>query len=115
VDDIERILAGKAPEGAPAHTAISDDDSVLVSLKIVGGADILFVYRDHPADGDSGWTLMSGSEPDSWLEDRSKFEEKTVGWALERDGSLAEILGAAPDSTFERDALGEAWVELVEE
>lgn len=115
MDDISQILAGKAPDGASPHGDISDDDTALVSKKVVGGADILFVYRDQPSEADSGWTLMAGDEPDSWLEDRERFEEKTIGWALDRDGSLAEILGASPDSTFEREVVGETWVELVEE
>ncbi len=115
MDDISKILAGEAPKGGPIHSAISDDDTVLVSKKVTGGADILFVYRDSPEEDDSGWTLMSGNEPDAWLEDRERFEVLTIGWALDRDPSLKEILGASPDSTFERDATGEAWVELIDE
>lgn len=115
MDDIEKILAGKSPDGGPSHTAIADDETVLVSKKVTGGADVLFVFRDKPDADDTGWTLMAGNEPDSWLEDRERFELKTVAWALEKDPTLVEILGATPDSTFERDATGEAWVELVED
>ena len=58
--------------------------------------------------------LLAGTEPDSWLEDNDKFEERTVEWALELDPSLIAILGAPADSSFERDAINAEWAELEE-
>lgn len=113
MDDIGRILNGEI--AAPGHSLLSDDDLLLVSDRvIVGKAPILFVFRDEPDEGDSGWVLLSGTEEDEELEDASRFEGKTVAWALELDPTLGAILGAAPDSSFERDSVGAEWVELEE-
>ena len=114
MDDISRILDGGAAPAAPEN-APSDDDGLLVSKRVVSGAPVLFVYRDEPDEGDSGWTLLAGTEADAVLGDPSKFEEKTVGWALEVDETLASILAAPKDSSFERDDKDAAWVELVDE
>jgi hypothetical protein len=105
----------------------SDDDTVtlpngieaehllFVSQSVVDGADILFVFRDEPDGDDSGWVLLAGTEPDSWLDDPDKFAEQTVAWALERDPSLIAILGAPADTSYERDRLDAEWAELEEE
>jgi hypothetical protein len=114
VDDISKILTGEAPSGGAIQGDLADSDSVLVSKKILAGSPILFVYRDRPEDDDSGWTLMAGDEPDSWLEDRDRFVEKTIGWALEHDAGLAAIIGAPPDTAFERDDPEGPWAELLE-
>lgn len=97
------------PEGLEA------DQWLLVSKGVLEGRDVLFVFRDEPAAGDSGWVLLTGTEPDAWLEDEDKFELKTVAWAVEHDPTLAHILGAPADSSFERDFLGDDWAELEEE
>ncbi len=113
MDDISRILNGEM--AAPGPTQVSDADLLLVSDRIVvGGAPILFMFRDIPDDGDSGWVLLAGTEEDAELEDASKFEGKTVAWALEQDPTIGAILGAPADSSFERDSIAAEWVELEE-
>ncbi|GEM_PF-2298974 len=115
MDDISRILAGGDAPAAPSD-APADDHRLLVSKRVVGGAPVLFVYRDEPGDDDdSGWTLLAGTEPDAAMGDPAQFEEQSVGWALERDLTLASILAAPKDSSFERDAAESAWVELIDD
>lgn len=114
-DDISRILSGGKPADAPS-AAPADEDRLLVSKRVLGGAPVLFVYRDEGEDaGDSGWTLLSGTESDEAMSDTKQFETRTVEWALENAAGLASILAAPKDSSFERDAEGSAWVELVDE
>ncbi len=114
MDDIARILAGG--EAAAPVNAPDDEARLLVSKRVLKGAPVLFVYRDEPEDGeDSGWTLLAGTESDAAMGDAGQFEEQSVGWALERDASLASILAAPKDSSFERDDPAAAWVELVDE
>ncbi len=112
MDEIAKILSGEA--SAPGATGVADDDVLLVSERVIGGAPVLFLFRDDPDDGDSGWVLLAGTEPDAALEDPGRFELKTVAWALDADPSLAAVIGAPPDSSFERDAVGRDWVELEE-
>ena len=114
MDDIDRILAGG--EAAAPASAPSDGDTLLVSKKVLAGADILFVYRDEAdAEGDSGWTLLAGDESDAQMADMAFFEVKAVGWAVDSSPGLASILAAPADSSFERDAPGSPWVELVDD
>ena len=115
MDDIDKIIAAGDDAVPTLPNGVADEDTLLVSRRVLNGAPVLFVFRDTPEPGDSGWTLLCGTEPDSYLEDPDNFEEQTVGWALDRDASLVSILGAPPDSAFERDALGQPWAELEEE
>lgn len=113
MDEIERILAGA--QSAAAQAGIDQDATLLVSRRVLSGSDVLFVWRDDPDGNDSGWTLLAGSEPDAWLEDRGNFEERTIRWALERDAALGLVLSAPPDSAYERDGRAEPWVEIEDE
>jgi hypothetical protein len=113
-DEIDDILSGKQAPRAGPPPGLRDDDSLLVSRRVTrpGGA-VLWAYRDTElGPADSGWVLMTGTEPDREAEDRGCFEERTVAWALDFDPSLASILGAPPESCFERDGPDEPWVEL---
>ncbi len=115
MDELSDLLAnddggmGSLPEG------IEDAQTLFVSKKVLGGGSVLFVFRDEPTANDSGWVLLTGTEPDSWLDDEDKFEVRSVAWALGHDATLLGILGAPADSSFERDAVGADWVELEEE
>ena len=112
-DDISRILAGGDAPAAPLGP--SDDSSLLVSKHILGGAPVLFVFRDDAEEeGDSGWTLLSGTESDEQMGDLTHFEVQTVGWALDRAPVLAAIFAAPAGSCFERDVDKAPWVELVD-
>jgi hypothetical protein len=110
MDEIDRILSGELP--AAALAGIDLEATLLVSRRVLAGRDVLFAWRDEPCDEDSGWTLLAGDEPDAWVEDRGNFEERTLRWALEHDPRLCEILAAPPDSAYERDGRGDAWVEI---
>jgi len=113
MDDIGKILAGKME--TPGNPPLDDNDMLLVSERVLAGAAVLFLFRDAPGEGDSGWVLLAGTEPDEHLSDPSKFEGRSVAWALDSDPSLGPVLGAPPDSSFEREALTDDWAELEEE
>jgi hypothetical protein len=114
MDEIKGRLTGDPDRPVGLPPGIDSDETVLVSRRVVGGAPVLFAWRDQPDDDDSGWTLLAGTEPDAFLEDRNKFVSWTVGEVLERDPTLALLLGSPPDSTYERESIDELWVELVE-
>lgn len=115
MDDIDRILGAGDDAEPTLPGGVTEEQTLLVSKRVVKGAPVLFVYRDAPDGGDSGWTLLAGTEPDSYLEDAENFLERTVGWALDRDATLVSILGAPADSAFERESVGAEWAELEEE
>lgn len=112
MDEVDQILSGKAAASGPELNA---NDLLLVSKKVTAGAPVLFIFRDAPSDGDSGWVLLAGDEPGEWLEDRANFEQLHVEWALDYDPSLVAILGAPADTALERGSLSGEWVELEEE
>jgi hypothetical protein len=113
MDDIGRILTGDMDP--PGTSDLDDTHILLVGERVVAGAPVLFIYRDDPADGDTGWVLLAGTEPDEELSDAKRFEERTLAWAVETDPTLGSILGAPPDSAFERDSVAAPWVELEED
>ena len=106
-----------APPSGPVTLpkGIDSDETILVSRKVVKGAPILFAWRDSPDDDDSGWTLIAGTESDASLQDRNKFVLWSAGEVIEHDPTVAPILGSPPDSSFERESVEDAWVELVED
>ena len=114
MDEIAARLSGAFDDEASLPPGLNADDTLLVSRRVVAGAPVLFVWRDEPDEDDSGWTLLAGTESDDESGDPSAFERRDVTWALEQDGSLFAVLGAPPDSTYERDGVGADWVELVD-
>ena len=111
MDELTRLLA--TDEDADLlPVGIELEDKLFVSKRVLDGSAVLSVYRDAPTDGDSGWVLLAGNEPDSWFEDPNKFQERSVAWALKTDPSLRSILGAPPESSLERDAVDQDWAEL---
>lgn len=114
MDDLTALLANDDDDTTSPSSGLDDDLTLFVSLRVLRGNDVLFAFRDEAIGGDSGWVLLDGTESDAWLEDPEKFEERTVGWALELDPSLAAILAAPEDSAFERDSIEDEWAELEE-
>ncbi len=114
MDELSAILDGTA-EAPRLPPGLFADDVLLVSRDVIGGKPVLFAWRDQPGEADSGWTLLAGDEPDEWLEDLDRFVERTALDVLADDPSLGGILGAPPDSAYERDRADAPWVELVEE
>lgn len=114
MDDLEETLTGDlASPGLPK--GIDSDEIVLVSRRVVGGLPILFAWRDQPDEDDSGWTMLSGTEPDSALQNRHKFVQWSVGEVVDLDPSIAPLLSSPPDTTFERESVDAPWIELVED
>ncbi len=113
MDDLSKILDNDE-DSSTLPNGVKAEHTLLVSQKVLGGSDVLWVFRDEPLASDSGWVLLSGTEPDGWLEDAEKFEERSVEWALEHDPSLIAVLGAPADSSFERDSAAAEWAELEE-
>jgi hypothetical protein len=113
MDELTRLLETDE-ESELLPIGIELEDKLFVSRRVLEGGAVLSVYRDAPTHGDSGWVLLAGNEPDSWLEDPKKFEERSVAWALDADPSLRSILGAPPESSLERDGVDQEWAELEE-
>ncbi len=113
MDEIEQKLSGD-PDRPVLPPGIDSDEIVLVSRRVAGGKPILFAWRDKPDDDDSGWTLLAGTEPDSYLQNRHKFVEWSVQEVIDFDPTMAALLGSPPDSTYERESVDELWAELVE-
>lgn len=113
MDDLTAILSGEA-EPPKFPPGLEPGDLLVVSRRVLAGAPALFAWRDEPTDEDSGWTLLAGDEPDEWLQDPDQFVERTAGDVLAADPTLLAILGAPPDSTYERTGQDAEWVELVE-
>ncbi|MCO4772001.1 MAG: DUF2185 domain-containing protein [Deltaproteobacteria bacterium] len=113
MDELSNLLANDDATAA-LPVGVEPEQSLFVSKKVLDGQAVLFVFRDEPESTDSGWVLLTGTEPDSWLDDMDKFEERTVAWALEHDPTLRGILAAPADSSFERDTVGADWAELVD-
>ena len=113
MDEIEQKLTGD-PDRPVLPPGIDSDEVVLVSRRVVGGQPILFAWRDQPDDDDSGWTLLAGTEPDSFLVNRHKFVEWSVAEVIEHDPTMVSLLGSPPDSTYGRDSIEDLWAELVE-
>jgi len=114
MDELTARLASDDDDAIALPQGLEAEHTLFISKRVLQGGDVLFAFRDEPVAGDSGWVLLAGTEPDSWLEDNDKFEERTVEWALELDPSLIAILGAPADSSFERDAINAEWAELEE-
>lgn len=115
MDDIDQRLNGDPDRPVTLPPGIDSDETVLVSRRVVKGATVLFAWRDKPDDDDSGWTLLAGTESDAVMQDRNKFVQWTVGEVLDLDPTLAQILGAPPDSSYERESADAPWAELVDE
>ena len=113
MDDLTNLLDSD-DDSVTLPNGVKAEHTLFVSQKVLDGSAVLFVFRDAPDANDSGWVLLSGTEPDSWLEDLDKFDEKTVAWALDHDPSLIAVLGAPADSSFERDSAEAEWAELEE-
>ncbi len=114
MDDLTNLLENDDDDSISLPRGVEADQTLFISKRVLQGGDVLFAFRDEPVADDSGWVLLAGTEPDSWLEDNDKFEERTVEWALELDPSLVAILGAPADSSFERDNINDEWAELEE-
>jgi len=113
MDELSNLLEND-DESVTLPNGVKAEHMLFVSKMVLDGSPVLFVFRDEPESSDSGWVLLAGTEPDSWLEDLDKFQERSVEWALEHDPSLIAVLGSAPDSSFERDSLESEWAELEE-
>ncbi len=112
--DPKKKLSGDPDRPVVLPKGIDSDEIVLVSRRIVGGEPILFAWRDEPDEDDSGWTLLSGTEPESAMQNRHKFVQWSVGEVIDHEPSLAALLASPPDTAFERESVDSPWVELVE-
>ncbi len=79
--------------------------TAVVSIEVARqGLPMGWLYRDHPeGEGDSGWRVFSGAEPDDFADRPGNFVEITLAELLDLDPDLEEILDAPRGSCYERE------------
>ncbi len=77
----------------------------IVSIEVAHqGLPIGWLYREEPdRDGDSGWRVFSGAEPDDFADDASNFVILSLKELIALDPDLEAVLDAPFHSCFERE------------
>jgi hypothetical protein len=120
---ISSLNLGDSVEFAPEHVAmvlIERDDpqwsnifekkAMVSQAALVKHAVVRWLYRETPDnDEDSGWRLFSGDETEEYLNNAKNVVICNVGWLLDRDPSLSDIIKANIGSAFERVGPEDRW------
>jgi hypothetical protein len=117
------LIPGEPIEFAPEHVAqvligrydprwsdIYEKKAMVSQAALAKGAVVRWLYRETPdREEDSGWRLFSGDETDEYANNAKNVTICSVGWLVDRDPSLSEIIQADIDSAFERAGPQDAW------
>ncbi len=79
--------------------------TAVVSIEVAEqGLPTGWLYRDQPdRDGDSGWRVFSGAEPDDFADSADHFVEISLSDLLGLDPGLQTVLDAPVGSCYERE------------
>ena len=106
----EHIARVAVARGDPRWSEIYEQKALVSRAALVKGAVVRWLYREAAdREGDSGWRLFSGDESDEDLNNADNVAICYVGWLVDRDPSLAEIIQSEIGSAFERAGKEDEW------
>lgn len=109
---IARIIIKKSD---PRWIGINEDMAFVSAMCFESGEYVRFLYREKvDREGDSGWRMFTGHETQEYTDDPQNTRLIEVGWMLDRDSSLLEVLKGDFGSVFERQTLNSNWVKVTD-
>ena len=83
------------------------DTKVIVSDDVLEKREFNFMLRDNPtAEGDPGWSILSGYESDDYVNNPKNFQIISIGVILNIDDSILNFLEEPPLCAYERNDEG---------
>lgn len=83
------------------------DTKVIVSNDVLDRREFNFMLRDYPnSEQDSGWSILSGYEEDSFLNNPDNLQCISIGVMLNIDDSILSFIDEQPLCAFERNHNG---------
>ncbi len=87
----------------PRWSEIYEKKALVSRAALTKGAVVRWLYREaSDRQEDSGWRLFSGDETEEYTNDAKNMAICNVGWLVDRDPSLRDIIKSEVGSAFER-------------
>jgi len=104
---IENICATEYNDPASKDWDFYFDTKVIVSDDVLEKREFNFMLRDNPtAEGDPGWSILSGYESDDYVNDPKNFQIISIGVILNIDDTILKFLEEPPLCAYERNDKG---------
>jgi hypothetical protein len=96
--------------GDPPWVDCFEQAALVSKLVFDGDKTVRFAYREKPSDErDSGWRLLSGTETDEYKSNPKNIRICNIGWLIDFDSSLHEVLKNGFGMAFERAGKDTPW------
>jgi hypothetical protein len=103
------------PKSHPDWLEIGQKYALVSARVLEKGRQARFAYRETPDYAeDSGWRLFRGDEAQEYVDEATNIRRSNVGWLVDRDPTLRQIVRADVDSAFERGHESDDWVRVKE-
>ena len=94
----------------PRWVSCSELQAMVSARVLEPEAVVRFVYREEPDNKrDSGWRMFTGTESEEYNEDPGNIRLPLVGYLLDRDPTLREIIESEPGTAFEKVSGSKRW------
>ncbi|EOQ31128.1 DUF2185 domain-containing protein [Bacillus cereus group sp. RP37] len=104
---IENICDTEYDDPASSDWDFYFDTKVIVSDDVLEKREFNFMLRDNPtAEGDPGWSILSGYESDDYVNNPKNFQIISIGVILNIDDSILNFLEEPPLCAYERNDEG---------
>ncbi|MCH4566290.1 DUF2185 domain-containing protein [Bacillus sp. ES1-5] len=104
---IENICDTEYDDPASSDWDFYFDTKVIVSDDVLEKREFNFMLRDNrTAEGDPGWSILSGYESDDYINNPKNFQIISIGVILNIDDSILNFLEEPPLCAYERNDEG---------
>lgn len=94
----------------PRWVSCSELQAMVSARVLESEAVIRFVYREDPDNKrDSGWRMFTGTESEEYNKNPENIRLPLVGYLLNRDPTLREIIESEPGAAFEKVPGSKTW------